>query len=619
MNGWNKSYKFYYVIGFVAILISGIVLNIYKIKREQEYVESEYKQLHIKFEAALNLFARLSEEIYDRYEDDFAQTVYTASHFSDLQNTLRTELYDRHVEEYNGLELQGISQLHIHTADGKSFLRYHLSHKFGDSLFLIRPSIRKVILEKRYVYGYEVGRKYGGFRYIYPLFFKGGYVGSMEFGVDFNAIDKEMRKQFGGQYTFLVEKSEIDRIVWEKYKNLYYSLTPFSRDYLFMDNRNTWFKSMDFNFSSDDSVQKDLKTKLPFYRYVMTSKGKILIIFIPIENINGDKAAYLISVADDDPLTHITVDFWIQLGLVSIIIVLLATGFYRRNVQNQEINAILNQQHELVFLTDGFKVSHANKSFLDFFGYVSVKEFRSEHDCACDFFLEKEGYLHRLNNNLSWLEAILANPMEQYRVLMKNTMGDERAFVISVNVYGYDARYVCTMTDITHLNNESQLLAEKAYLDALTGLLNRRKADELFTKEMESARSFLYPLSMTILDIDTFKQINDTYGHDRGDLVLIYLAELLKNSVRETDTVFRWGGEEFIILFRDMLLEDAQSFCETLRESIEHYVFESGKHLSCSFGVTELRDEDTQKTFIARADEALYKAKSLGRNRTESL
>lgn len=619
MKAWNRSHTLYVVIGIVALIISGSILEIYKTKREQSYIDSQYKQLNIKFDAAINLYARLSEEVYDRYEDDFAKTLYTASFHPQMEADERQKLFDRHIEEYNNLNLQGISQLHLHTADGRSFLRYHLAERFGDSLIAIRPSIRKVIAEHRYIYGYEIGRKYGGFRYLYPLFYKGEYVGSMEFGVDFDTIDKEMRKQFGGQYTFLVIKKDIDAVVWEKYKKAFCSPSLFSEAYLSIDNRNQWFKSSDFDFRGDSSVQTDFDSNIPFYRYVMTSKGKKLILFLPILNINGENQAYLVSVMDTDALQHISEDFWLQIILVSSIIFLVMIVFFRRNAQNQEITAILNQQHELVFLTDGEKVSNANKSFLDFFGFESVKSFRSKHNCVCDFFLEKPGYLQRINNEISWLQVILGHPNEQHRVLMRNRSGSERTFLISVNMYGYDDRYVCTMTDITRIDHESHELAEKAYLDTLTGLFNRRKADEFFTREIEASRDSESPLSMAMLDIDMFKQINDTYGHDRGDEILQYLSDLLKKSVRENDIIFRWGGEEFIILFPQMSRKNAADFCESLRKSIECFTFGDDKHLTCSFGITELQSEDIQRSFIARADQALYMAKTRGRNRIETL
>lgn len=126
-----------------------------------------------------------------------------------------------------------------------------------------------------------------------------------------------------------------------------------------------------------------------------------------------------------------------------------------------------------------------------------------------------------------------------------------------------------------------------------------------------------------IIDIDHFKKINDTYGHNFGDLVLKEFAKILTKKIRAQDVCVRWGGEEFVILLPDTFLEKATKIAERIRKSIEELVIldnHSGKSVDvkCSIGVTQYDLQDTESTFFNHADSNLYSAKNAGRNRVIS-
>jgi len=154
--------------------------------------------------------------------------------------------------------------------------------------------------------------------------------------------------------------------------------------------------------------------------------------------------------------------------------------------------------------------------------------------------------------------------------------------------------------------------------DSLTKVANRRK----FETELrhETARSFRYnnPLSLVICDIDHFKRCNDTYGHKAGDKILVELASLLRRNLRINDFIARWGGEEFVILLPETSSLQAHKIIEKLRILIAKTLFLEELQLSCSFGIAQLRKEDTSDTFFSRADAMLYKAKANGRNKVEA-
>ncbi len=160
---------------------------------------------------------------------------------------------------------------------------------------------------------------------------------------------------------------------------------------------------------------------------------------------------------------------------------------------------------------------------------------------------------------------------------------------------------------------------EKVYIDTLTKVYNRNKFDEVFEKEIHRVRRYNYQLSMAIIDIDKFKDFNDTYGHLIGDEVLIVMAQTIKKSIRSTDIFARWGGEEFVILFTHTAIEDAKVISYKLKDKVQSIEHPVAGNITISCGLTEYREHDTIDSIFQRCDEALYKAKINGRNRVECL
>jgi len=150
--------------------------------------------------------------------------------------------------------------------------------------------------------------------------------------------------------------------------------------------------------------------------------------------------------------------------------------------------------------------------------------------------------------------------------------------------------------------------------DRLTGIFNRAKLDDQIKNEINRVQRFKTSFGVIILDIDHFKKVNDTYGHQVGDQVLVEFADILGSSVRDTDFVGRWGGEEFLLICPGTDQNGILKLAETLRVIIEKHEFPVVGSKTASFGVAVCRAEDTPKSIIARADKALYSAKESGRN-----
>jgi diguanylate cyclase (GGDEF)-like protein len=169
--------------------------------------------------------------------------------------------------------------------------------------------------------------------------------------------------------------------------------------------------------------------------------------------------------------------------------------------------------------------------------------------------------------------------------------------------------------ELQHVNIQ---LGHQATTDHLTGISNRQKGVEIMNYELRRVNRYKSPLSLIMFDIDHFKLINDTFGHDTGDATLQMLTALVTANVRASDLFARWGGEEFLIICPDTPAEDAAKLAEKLRDLISSHLFPYKKQLTCSFGVSGFQPNDTLETFTKRADEAMYCAKHAGRNRVES-
>ena len=153
--------------------------------------------------------------------------------------------------------------------------------------------------------------------------------------------------------------------------------------------------------------------------------------------------------------------------------------------------------------------------------------------------------------------------------------------------------------------------------DKLTGTWSRRRLEEAVRSEMDRLARYDHPLSLLILDIDFFKMVNDQYGHGTGDQTLVELASQLQSALRASDSLTRWGGEEFVVLCPNTTLSTASLLAGRLREKIAKVEFLKVGHLTVSIGVAECLREDTWEQWFQRADAALYQAKTNGRNQVK--
>ncbi|WP_072680205.1 diguanylate cyclase [Arcobacter sp. LA11] len=279
---------------------------------------------------------------------------------------------------------------------------------------------------------------------------------------------------------------------------------------------------------------------------------------------------------------------------------------------------ILDAQDNMVVLTDLTKAIDVNKKFLEYFNVATLEEFFEKKKSVIDQCKIENGFFNasQVKDTSSWISEILKLNEIDRVVKIENTSGEDRVFVVNIDDYEHKGEhYVVSFTDITELKEKSNLLEYQATHDQLTGLFNRQKFNEIFLKEIKRDKRYDNALSVIIFDIDDFKSFNDQFGHNVGDEVLKIISEIVLKSVREHDTIVRWGGEEFLVLLPQTEIEGAVNVAEKIRTTIENYEnIDIPRKITASFGVTKLQKDDDENSVIKKADEALYLAKSKGKN-----
>jgi len=167
------------------------------------------------------------------------------------------------------------------------------------------------------------------------------------------------------------------------------------------------------------------------------------------------------------------------------------------------------------------------------------------------------------------------------------------------------------------LLSANAMLHGQATTDALTGASNRRYFEEALAVQITQTRSYGEPLCLLIIDIDNFKAINDNFGHQMGDLVIVELAKLLQAGLRKPDLLARWGGDEFVVMLPHTQVQEAHQIAERLRLSMAAHVFPVVPQVTGSFGVAELQHDESAEDWFARVDRVLYTAKEAGRNQVK--
>ena len=282
----------------------------------------------------------------------------------------------------------------------------------------------------------------------------------------------------------------------------------------------------------------------------------------------------------------------------------------------ENLEKLIETQDNIVILTNGKEIKFANHKFFDFLEFENLERFKEQHKCICEFFIEDDRFFHlkKIKEDDNWVIKIIE--LEESKRIVSIIGTDSKQYVFSVNVNKFDEdTMIISFTDISQTIFENIYLEEKILHDKLTNAYSREYFDRNYRKFIYESIENHTKLALAILDIDYFKKVNDTYGHDIGDEVLIKFVQTIQNELRKNDILVRWGGEEFILILQLDSQKYLEKKLEHLRKAIELESFPKINNITCSIGGTIYQDSENILKTIKRADEALYKAKAAGRNK----
>lgn len=324
---------------------------------------------------------------------------------------------------------------------------------------------------------------------------------------------------------------------------------------------------------------------------------------------------------------RITSDYLITGGVVSLLVSFVVVYLIKlmRDAELQAANfskTILNSMKDGISVIDveDFRILSCNEVFLKELGFKEEDvigkrcyEITHQRSAPCMQFNEScPSYKTVETGEYASAEHVhfSKDGTKKYVQVSTSPIKDKNGNVLKV---------VHVTSDITEIKQLHQELERLAETDSLTGTYNRMKYEDIIKRELERGGRYGRPLTLIMFDIDHFKEVNDRYGHAMGDQVLKNVADIAREHTRKVDYLFRWGGEEFMIVALETDLERASYLAERIRKAIEDSPFRGVRRLTVSFGVAQYKKGDTDDTLLKRADAALYKAKTNGRNRVETI
>lgn len=300
---------------------------------------------------------------------------------------------------------------------------------------------------------------------------------------------------------------------------------------------------------------------------------------------------------------------WLH-GQVTILQDIIANPVDRRSIADAERglrDAIIKQSLLKQSLTEAKSTLRSlMTSFIDRLGEITSS--------TGEYHQKIEGYSKKIgkSKNLADLSHLLDDIMQDTRVIQASALRSHE------ELQNTRKKVQESETKIKQLEQELSQVSELVREDQLTGALNRRGLDAAFEHDASQADRTQNPLCVALLDIDNFKRLNDTQGHQAGDQALIHLSSVIKEALRPCDSVARYGGEEFIILLPDTPLAEAAATVERLQRELTRRFFLNGNErilITFSAGVTQRIPQEPQDEVIGRADKAMYQAKHTGKNR----
>jgi diguanylate cyclase (GGDEF)-like protein len=624
---------------FVLILTAVLYKNLQISKAEviQNVADKSLESMDVANKSILNTYLLVAEKnFYDIMKNRKALEILKEFKEADVEKkaVLRGELFRLLHKEYAFLTKQSIRQFHFHTHDAKSLLRFHHPRKSGDSLKDVRTSIKVANSELKAMVGFEGGKVLPGYRYVFPIVDKGEHLGSVEFSVSFEGIERKLQKILPFYaHKIILEKSVSHDKVFKEHRDFFVP-SLFSKDYYLENNEitkvtkntrdNTFVKKLTYLAKDSKDFSLKLSTKESFTIPIIDQGKGYVVAFLALKDIDAKNAGFIVSFTNLQEIVDIQkrykdFSFVVFSGALMLFFLIVAVIVQIKKVKDEsfKLQKFIDIQNSIVVLTDGKRFKFANKKFFDFFKYASMEDFLLKHDCICELFVRNNGFFSLADvkeNEKHWVESMLNLSGRNRIVSMMDKTSTPHAFTVSINRYDKE-NYIINFSDISDAMTEKLQLQKQIVRDQLTKAYNRVYFEKNIDSLIASNTSEDKNTGIIFFDIDYFKEVNDTYGHKAGDDVLKIIVDLVKKNIRSSDKLIRWGGEEFLILLPANSIDEVYKDAEHLRKTIEHHEFDIVGHLTCSFGLSLHEAPANIHESVKKADEKLYEAKRNGRNR----
>jgi len=616
-------------------------------KMEEErnvLLHNENRILETSYKAVTQMFS-ISIENYFRYAIMQPSVLKILHEVNDTNNSqeqaiLRGSLYRLLYPFYNDeLKKLGIRQFHFHTPKGDSFLRFHSPTENGDNLMDIRPSIQKANIEKKFVTGFEGGRVYPGFRYVFPIVNAGEHLGSVEVSLAYENIEFELAKLLSwSDHVLLLKKSITTDLVFSAHKHHF--MPSILSDAFVIENQkisNVTAHSIESELTKKiNTILKeryDIETKLlegkNFSIPLVENDEGYIANFHAIYDLSNTLAAYAVTYSRLNDLVAIQHKYitsllfgFITFVLIGIVLYLLVEQSRKTLREKIQFETIVEKTiNGVILLNTKGEITFINASATTILGY------------KLEDVLGKDAHtlIHVHPHNTTKEDCPILNSMRYQRTYIGEEIfrkKDGEHFIVHLNATPFVQDHhnigsVVIFRDITQDKEAQKMIEHLAYYDSLTELPNRKLLLDRLTYTLANTKRTQEFCGILFIDLDNFKILNDTKGHEYGDILLKQVAKRLTRTLRLCDTVSRFGGDEFVVLVTKLGEEEkeakermAQIGYKLLLSIAEPFrLINFDYACTASIGGTVFKDDDKTINDILRdADMAMYEVKKERKN-----
>jgi diguanylate cyclase (GGDEF)-like protein len=595
-----KNSRLYFIIVLFFFAASAAVFMEMLKKTENELISAKYAK------SATNLQNRIHDKIISKQKSTLALALTIAHRDKNLVQFIKNkevpqDYFDDLLVKYSKYTLYKNIWIHVLDRRGVSIYRSWNEHH-GDNLSLVRNNVAKLIQSPEIKLSISVGKFDMSIKAIVPVFDDTRFVGMIEVISHFNSISKQL------------DKNSIESVVVSDKRfrdQLKFPVTKLFIDDYYVANKDA--KPELLEYLKKNSVEKYLGSGYKI-------ENGYFIVSYKLQNHGEYIGTYITFQKLDDFSFESIHDFvfqWVLFGIISLMAVIGLINmvlYYILRKQKKYYQNIVDSSTNIVIVNEPDQIIEVNRRFFDIFNeYKTLDEFKSQHSCICDFFIDEKGYIQKEMDGIDWVTYVKIHPEKANKVKILYN-GRTYYFLVSASVISEKPlRNAVVLSDITAEEIYKEELEKLTITDPLTGAKNRRYYELRAAAEASRACRYKEPLSILLFDIDHFKKVNDEHGHDVGDQVLIEYTKLVKSMLRDTDELCRIGGEEFVIITPHTSQIDAYKLAEKIRKEIEEH--HKVLPITVSIGIAQYKDCESKDELFKRADNALYEAKESGRNR----